>query len=199
MRGNQSGQPMYHPGARIPIRARRNPIKQENCAMSVIAKMNVGSVREFGASSLIKLSCIYEHDGLNGEGYEDRRFTKATPWGEGDLTTPHNCFHEAPPTQSLYLLFVAKPKDPSFDADPMGGGALLMMPVMVKRFIEWGASRQVEIVLDREAEHEPNSALNLRLAIDNPGAHEQFAEGQRFQLLVYDAGDVSLALAASGA
>lgn len=167
--------------------------------MSVIAKMNVSSVREFGAASLIRLGCVYEHDGLNGEGYEDRRFTKATPWGEGDLTTPHNCFRESAPTQSLYLLFVAKPADPNFDADPMGGGALVVMPVLVKRFIEWGASRQVEIVLDRETEHEPGSAVNLRLAIDNPSAHGQFAEGKRFWLLVYDAAEVSLAVAASGA
>jgi len=167
--------------------------------MSVIAKMNVSSVREFGAANLVKLSCVYESNGLNGEGYEDRRFTKATPWGEGDLTSPHAGFREDAPTQSLYLLFAAKPQDPNFDANPMGGGALLIMPVMVKRFIEWGASRQVEIVLDRDAEHEPNSALNLRLAIDNPGAHEQFSEGKRFQLLVYDAAEVSLAVAASGA
>lgn len=167
--------------------------------MSVIAKMNVGSVREFGAASLVKLSCVYEHDGLNGEGYEDRRFTKATPWGDGDLTTPHSCFREEAPTQSLYLLFVAKPADPNFDGEPLGGGALIQMPVMVKRFIEFGSSRQVEIVLDRKAEHEPHSALNLRLAIDNPGAHEQFAEGKRFQLLIYDAAEVSLGVAASGA
>lgn len=167
--------------------------------MSVIAKMNVQSVREFGDASLIKLGCVYEHDGLNGEGYEDRRFTKATPWGEGDLTTPHAGFHDAPPTQSLYLVFAARPEDPNFDAEPMGGGALVVMPVLVKRFIEWGASRQVEIVVDREAEHEPESAINLRLAIDNPGAHEQFAEGKRFQLLIYDAADVSLGVAASGA
>jgi hypothetical protein len=174
--------------------------------MSVIAKMTVNSVREFGSARLIKLGCIYEYDGLNGEGYEDRRFTKATPWGEGDLTTPHDGFREPErigegygATQNLYLLFVAKPSDPNFDAEPMGGASALIMPVIVRRFIEWGSSRQIEIVLDRDAAHEPNSALNLRLAIDNPGAHEQFEEGKRFQMLIYDAAEASLALAASGA
>lgn len=47
--------------------------------MSVIAKMRVASVTDFGGTSKqIKLTAVYDPTGIP----EDQRFTKATPWGE---------------------------------------------------------------------------------------------------------------------
>lgn len=164
--------------------------------MSTIAKMNVQSVREFGDASLIMLNCAYEHDGLNTEKWEDRRFTKATPWGEGQLTTPRPRDFEQ--GAAFYLVFNGG-DDPNYRPRP---DASLNIFVRAQRVEPWPGTTALEIVKDRKREAEaagnPNTALNLRLSIDNPAAAEQFAEGKGFFLSFYRADRVTLAEAAAG-
>jgi len=172
--------------------------------MSVIAKMNVVDVREFGRAGLVKLSCIYESNGLNASngGWENRRFTTATPWGEGDLTTPRDSLFHAPEPypgggvkqetqQAVYLVF--RPVGAALpEREP-----LLGMAVKVKH-LDLGSYKRVEIVLDRDrAGPEKDTALNLRLSIDNPAALEQFTLGGQFDLAIYDASEVTLHEAAA--
>lgn len=171
--------------------------------MSVIAKMNVTDVREFGRAGLVTLNCVYESNGLNasGKGWEDRRFTTATPWGEGELTTPRDSLFHAPGKtpegylydgsyQQVYLVF-RRPGEVA--PEP----TLVCMPVKVKKR-EAGSYKRVEIVLDRDrAGPEKDTALNLRMAIDNPAAFDQFDEGATFDLSIYDASKVTLAEAAA--
>lgn len=164
--------------------------------MSVIAKMNVADVREFGETNLIKLSCVYENDGLNGEGWEDRRFTKATPWGEGDLSTPHIKFEKG---QQLYLVF-AKAGLGGESYRPLSG-CLASMFVRCNFVEPWPGTKHIEFVKDRKHEPDvnPKASLNLRLAIDNEAASSQFEAGQTYYLSVYDAANTTLRDAAAGA
>lgn len=163
--------------------------------MSVIAKMNVVDVREFGDANLVKLSCVYENDGLNGEGYEDRRFTKATPWGEGDLSTPHAKFEK---NQQLYLVF-AKADD--FNDLYKALNTCLASMFVRCNFVEpWPGTKHIEFVKDRKREPDtsPKASLNLRLAIDNEAASSQFEAGQTYYLAIYDAANTTLHEAAAG-
>lgn len=164
--------------------------------MSVIAKMNVSSVREFGDSTLVKLSCVYEHDGLNTEAWEDRRFTKATPWGEGDLNTPHSLAFE--PNKALYLVF-AKADDADDYYRPAAGCELAIF-VRVQKCEPWPGTTALEIVKDKSVDDQAtkSTALNLRLSIDNPAASEQFVDGARFYLCFYRADRTTLHEAAAG-
>lgn len=164
--------------------------------MSVIAKMNVASTREFGEASLIKLSCVYEHDGLNTEAWEDRRFTKATPWGEADLTTPHALGFE--PGKPFYLVFVKANSVPAYRPAP---GCELAMFVKVQKCEPWPGTTALEIVKDQSVDDKAtqSTALNLRLSIDNPAAADQFVDGATFYLCFYRADQVSLHEAAAGA
>jgi hypothetical protein len=163
--------------------------------MSVIAKMNVANVREFGDGTLINLSCVYEHDGLNTEAWEDRRFTKATPWGEGQLTTPHALeFEQGKP---FYLVFHEADTYPAYR--PCDGCALAMF-VKVRRIEPWPKTVQLEVVKDKTVDDSvtKSTSLNLRMAIDNPAASDQFVDGKRYYLCFYPAERVSLHDAAAG-
>ena len=164
--------------------------------MSVIAKMNISSIRGFGWSNLVKLSCVYENDGLNGAGYEDRRFTKATPWGEGDISTPQvRGFEEG---KAVYLVF-NKADDLNDLYRPLPD-ALLSLFVTAKRIEPWPGSKQVEFATARK--HNPKEgtdSVSLRLAIDNPAASGQFEEGGTYYLSVYSAEQTTLHEAAAGA
>jgi hypothetical protein len=78
--------------------------------MSVIAKMRVASVEDFGGGSKrIKLSCLYDPDGIP----EDQRFTKATPWGEFVATIDNPAASEQMPIGKLfYVTFEPVPEKP---------------------------------------------------------------------------------------
>lgn len=55
--------------------------------MSVIAKMHVTSVEDFGGSSKrLKLNAVYDGAVNTGDNAENKSFTKATPWGECVMT-----------------------------------------------------------------------------------------------------------------
>lgn len=163
--------------------------------MSVIAKMNVSSVRAFGDASLIKMGCVYECDGLNTEAWEDRRFTKATPWGEADLTTPHAAAFEA--GKPFYLVFVKTSEHPPYQPAP---GCTLAMFVKVQKCEPWPGTTALEIVKDQGVDDKvtQSTALNLRLSIDNPAAADQFVDGAKFYLCFYRADRVGLHEAAAG-
>lgn len=160
--------------------------------MSVIAKMTINDVLEFGPTNLLKLSCVYEHDGLNAAGYEDRRFTTATPWGEGDLGTPHvNGFEKG---AAVYLVFNREDEgyEPREDCQ-------LAMKVRVGYVETWPGTKHIQFTKDRRDEGNPSAALNLRLAIDNPAASDQFAEGSTYLMAIYRADQTTLAEAVAGA
>jgi hypothetical protein len=59
-----------------------NPTSQKGSAMTVVAKMSVAAVEDYGHNQRIKLSCVYDGGINKGEDPENRSFTKATPWGE---------------------------------------------------------------------------------------------------------------------
>lgn len=58
--------------------------------MSVIAKMRVSSIEDFGTSRAVKLTCVYDPSGIP----EDQRFTKATPWGECKMSIDNPAAYE---------------------------------------------------------------------------------------------------------
>lgn len=80
--------------------------------MSVIAKMRVASIEDFGGTSKkIKLSCVYDPNGIP----EDQRFTKATPWGECVMTVDNpGAIEQLPIGREFYVTF--EPIVPSVDA-----------------------------------------------------------------------------------
>lgn len=58
--------------------------------MSVIAKMVIRGVHDFGSGKLVELSCICENDlmAAYAESEGDKLFTKYSPWGEIKLHSP---------------------------------------------------------------------------------------------------------------
>lgn len=59
--------------------------------MSVIAKMNISQVSEFGHAKLIEMTCVCTNDlmAAYAESEEDKLFTKYSPWGEIKLHQPN--------------------------------------------------------------------------------------------------------------
>lgn len=52
--------------------------------MAVRAKFRCSSIEDFGYNKRVSLQAVYE--GSLGENEENKRFTKATPWGELKMT-----------------------------------------------------------------------------------------------------------------
>lgn len=165
--------------------------------MSVIAKMSVTAVKDFGDASLIGLQCVYENDGLNSEKWENRRFTKATPWGDGDLTTPHAVDFEK--GKEFYLVFTPA-NDPENVYRPFGDCSLAMF-VKCQKYEPWPGTVALELVKDRAVDCPvtKSTSINIRMAIDNEAASSQFTEGRTFYVCFYRADRVSITHAANGA
>lgn len=166
--------------------------------MSVIAKMNIAGRRDFGDGTLVSLNCVYEGaaGGLNtsGNGWENRRFTTATPWGDGQLTTPHSEKFEH--GKEFYLLFVGEGEN----YNPLPECALALN-VRVQKYEQWPGTVSTEFVKDKSVDDPvtQTTSVNLRMAIDNPAASDQFVDGAKFLVYFYRADEVTLPQAAAGA
>lgn len=162
--------------------------------MSVIAKMSIGvvDVQSFGRN--LNFHCVYDTD-LAKEENEDVRFTKATPWGECKATVKNSAlpFEQH---KTYFLLFDPLADKPSFD------GAIAAVRVVCHAVTSFsGTSRHVELHGDWISKGEDDGipgalrldentvSINIKMAIDNPGASLQFEPGAKYWLSFYSAED----------
>lgn len=178
--------------------------------MSVISKMNTAAVRLFGdGNALVSLSCVYDQ-GLAAEGNEDVRFTKASPYGDGQLTIEKGPDLPAV-NEPLYLIW-----SPLIDREGMTkafvereyapvpplDGAMFCFIAQVSVIHDYGYSKQVEATLGaypearqvplplRVAKERPNGSF--KLGIDNPSAHTQFEPGACYWVRAYSAAKLTM-------
>lgn len=163
--------------------------------MSVIAKMNVSSARLFGdGNCMLALSCVYD-EGLSNANNEDVRFTKASPYGNADLTVENG--PDIPARGScVYLLFNQIDDIPNFDK------CMFALPVRCSSKTDFGYTKQAEIEGARYQDECPvpeNKRVaarvphfSLKMGIDNPAAHIQFAPTETYWMSVYDGTKYSL-------
>lgn len=155
--------------------------------MSVIAKMHVSAATDESYGRQVHLHCVYDTE-LAKEENEDARFTKATPWGECKVCVKNSAL-TFEPGKSLFLLFDPIDEKPSFD------DAVAAVRVTCHSVTSFsGTSRHVELHGAWKAKDEDDGipgplrldeatvGINVKMAIDNPGASLQFEPGQHYWL-----------------
>lgn len=146
--------------------------------MSVIAKMQLNGVLDFGSGSVSKLSCVCENDlmAAYAKADEDKLFTRYSPWGEMKLGHSLRSF---PDGQKFYVIVLKSQKRPAFK------GAAYVHPAMVQSVTDYGSSKQVKLFRQATGDYatsgidEPTiGELDWRMTIDNPPAVDFFKPGQ---------------------
>lgn len=141
----------------------------------------------------INLSCVYDST-LAGEENENVRFTKASPYGSGEMTIaagpqlPEAWLEKK--WSNVYLIFHAKGDVPSFDE------CICALTVGCQAIIDQGYTKQIELVglingdieaIPEEKRIGKGQKFFAKLGIDNPGAYEQFRPTSHYWVTVYDA------------
>lgn len=151
--------------------------------MSVICKVSINSVANFGENKLVKTSCIAENEVMaayNPEA-EDKLFTKYSPSGTADFVVPSGFALDAAPAgmaqTKLYLMFVK-------EESPALAKALAYAKVYVRSITDFGGTSKVfEITTDyskgEKRDWRQIHQFNHRITIDNPGASDQFNAGDK--------------------
>lgn len=146
--------------------------------MSVIAKMQLNGILDFGSGSVSKLSCVCENDlmAAYAKANEDKLFTRYSPWGEMKLGHSLRSF---PDGQKFYVVCVRAKERPSF------AEAAYVHPAGVQSVTDYGSSSQVKLFRAASGGHAtsaigeiPVGELDWRMTIDNPPAVAFFKPGQ---------------------
>lgn len=175
--------------------------------MSVIAKLMVRGVTDFGTGRLVELGCVCDNDlmAAYATSEEDRLFTKYSPWGEMKLSQPQGWAigngktgDEFGPPPAFYVMALHEkeheyvepgPRDNSFTPDANFPGASAWAFGTCYSILDLGTTRQVEFraggggtIKGRAVEK-----LNWRMSVDNPAASNQFKPGERYWFVLYEA------------
>lgn len=180
--------------------------------MSVIAKLMVRNVAEFGTGRLVELGCICENDlmAAHAGSEEDRLFTKYSPWGELKLSQQpghilQGTFEWQPgdiaPPPAFYVMALHEseyehiapdlgPDRDRYAPDHNFPGAAAWAVGVCKSLTDFGGdSRRVEFQAGNGGTIKGRGvdALNWKMSVDNPLASNQFKPGERYYFAFYEA------------
>jgi hypothetical protein len=147
--------------------------------MSVIAKMQLNGVLNFGSGSVSKLNCVCENDlmAAYAKADEDKLFTKYSPWGEMKLGHSLRSF----PDGTKFYVVALRSK-----TRPTCAKAAHVHPARVHVIEDYGQTKSVQLSWDGHSQHAMRSVdtapsageLHWRMSIDNPPAVAFFEPGQ---------------------
>lgn len=184
--------------------------------MSIIAKLMVRSVVNFGTGSFVEMSCIADNDLMAAYATknEDKLFCRYSPWGEIRLNQRSNWAvfvkdeqHVEPPGyKAFYAVMV--PTDQVSDETFEGASAFVKINCYCKAGYAQDGSR-VELreiygwsksaADDYSSRRNVIEKLSWKMHVDNPPAEAQFVPGTDYWLAFYDADkfDMNAALIAT--
>jgi len=163
--------------------------------MSVIAKLSIRNIAEFGTGSLVELECYCSNDMMAAyaETEENRLFTKYSPWGSMKLNLSSG-WSLGEVGDIFYVMMLNKDEiEPERLTAPSTGfsnsgvfpSASIYTKTLCYSLTSFGGdSKNVEF---RTATGEGRGVdkLNCKMAVDNPGATDQFRPGEVCWLAFY--------------
>jgi hypothetical protein len=161
--------------------------------MSVIAKLLIRSISQFGTGELVELGCICENDLMAAYATtdEDKLFTKYSPWGEMKLNQPAgyslgSVGDEFKQGDGFYVMALAdkEAEDTTFP------GSYAVCPATCASITDFGdgQAKRVEFRNSGPADdHRGVDRLNWKMSVDNPGATNQFKPGTNYWIALYPA------------
>lgn len=148
--------------------------------MSMIAKLEVAAMRDFGSGQLIEMRCVCENDlmAAYAGSEEDRLFTKYSPWGEARVHTADSpTFGKIMVGDKFYVLMARG--DELADENPMPG-ALMTVRARVAGITNHGSgmTETVDIANALPDKTSVITAFSWRMNVDNPAATGQLIPGR---------------------
>lgn len=149
--------------------------------MSVIAKMIIRSVHEFGSGCLVEMGCICDNDLMTAyaESHEDKLFTKYSPWGEVKLHQPSG-FQLGVVGEAFYVMITHEDEadDKSFP------GAFACAPMVVLSVTDFGDNQAKRLDMAdetwrKESPRRGVDSFNWKMSVDNPAVFKQLHAGER--------------------
>jgi hypothetical protein len=150
--------------------------------MSVIAKMSIQKISEYGTGSHIDLSCVAQNDlmAMYAGSEEDKLFTQASPWGEMSLNQPRG-FAIGKQGDQFYVMILrdSEAGDKNF---PDAYASCKARCISLTDF--GGTSRRVEFCDHTHKAYSDSiksvriEGLNWKMTVDNPPAFAQFEPGK---------------------
>lgn len=185
--------------------------------MTVIAKLSVNSVVEFGTGTFALLGCICENDlmAAYNPSEEDKLFTRYSPWGEMRLnqrqnwavfTKQEDVHVEIPNSGAKAFYVVLLTEDEIGDAKFEGASAFIKVNCYSKSKFAGDGSRVelreiytwknnlAEIDADRYGRSRGGviEKLSWKMHVDNPSAEAGFVPGQDYWVAFYDADEFDM-------
>jgi hypothetical protein len=175
--------------------------------MSVIAKLYVDTVTDFGTGTYIKLSCIAENDlmAAYATSEEDKLFSKYSPWGEMRLNqrAAFSVFtkseeHVQPPGGArpmFYAMLVSKAEVGDKAKFPTAAAYIPVTCYSKTKFAGDGSRVELRESYSYKAPAEVDwrdrgqviEKISWKMQVDNPPAEAGFVPGQDYWLVFYDA------------
>lgn len=165
--------------------------------MSVIAKFATREIAHFGTGQLVSLSCWCENDlmAAYATDEQDKLFTKYSPWGEMRINTfenhplfkAHSDYNQA---SAFYVVLLSEAEAGEIDANETQAfpGAEFFCRVRCYSVLDLGAdSKNVEFKITEKQPHRGVDGFNWKMAVDNPGASDQFHPRADYFAAFYDA------------
>lgn len=173
--------------------------------MSVIAKLVVRKVVNFGTGTFVELGCLCDNDlmAAYATSEEDKLFTRYSPWGEMRLNQRSNWAvftheedqHVAPPNtgpRSFYVMLLSE--EEAYDVTFPKASAFIKMNCYSKaQFAGDGSRVELREVYGWNETEPRNSRINViermswKMHVDNPPAEAGFVPGKDYWVAFYDA------------
>ena len=158
--------------------------------MSIIAKMIIRNVVEFGSGNLIEMSCICDNDLMvaYATSHEDKLFTKYSPWGEVKLHQPSG--YQLGQTGDTFYLLITKADEVLDKTFPK---AYAYTPLRVVSITDFGDNQAKKLEMNdgynNGEKSKSVSSFNWKMSVDNPLATDQLKPSQEsdYFLAIYPA------------
>lgn len=175
--------------------------------MSVIAKLLVRGVTDYGTGRLVELGCVCENDlmAAYATSEEDKLFTKYSPQGDMKLHQPAGFAlgtepGDMVPPEAFYVMALHKdeyehkapdlgPDRDRYQPDLNFPGASVWACGSCYSLTDFGGTKRVEFRANGKGTIGSRGveALNWKMSVDNPAASDQFKPGEIYWIALYPA------------
>lgn len=163
--------------------------------MSVIAKLLVRGVTNYGMGRLIELGCVCDNDlmAAYAGSEEDKLFTKYSPWGEMKLHQPADYAltgdYEAGELGVPPAFYVMALHEKEYEGGDFPGAYVWAFGICRSITDFGGDSRRVEFTANNGGTIKGRGFenMNWKMSVDNPAASNQFKPGERYYFAIYPA------------
>lgn len=143
--------------------------------MSVIAKVSIRAIHDFGSGRLIELGCVCENDlmAAYAGSEEDRLFTRYSPWGEIKLHQPEGWIMGK--QGDAFYVMLMRLEEAGNQEFP---GTHAFCPARIKSLTDFGDNQAKTVEIINEGKSKNISSFNWKMSVDNPGATNQMLPGR---------------------